>query len=206
MGQISTVLWDVGGVLLTNGWDHLQRYQVLDRFSLPRDPFEQRHAEVNDAWEKDHISLEKYLNKTIFYEERAFTLDDFFGAMKEQSQLHPKTAINLLKQIAASEGYTVAILNNESRALNDYRIDKFGLLEYFDAFVSSCYVGLRKPHIDIYKLALDILQRQPGEVVFIDDREENVAAAVSLGMHGIVHQSAERSAEEFGRLGIAVTA
>ncbi len=205
MGQVSTVLWDVGGVLLTNGWDHLQRYRVLDHFSLEREPFEQIHAELNDSWEKGHITIDEYLAKTVFYQPRNFTADDFIGQMKAESALHPQTAIGILKQIAASEDYAIAMLNNESRELNDYRVEKFGLTEFFDCFVSSCYVGLRKPHPEIYKLALDLLQRAPGEVVFLDDREGNIATARSLGMHGIVHETAEKTAEELNRLGVTVS-
>jgi putative hydrolase of the HAD superfamily len=205
MGQISAVLWDVGGVLLTNGWDHLQRYDVLDQFRLPREPFETIHAQINDAWEKSQITLDEYLQKTIFFEPRTFTSADFFEAMKQQSVLHPNTAIEILKQIAASEEYAVAMMNNESRELNDYRIEKFGFHEYFDCFVSSCYVGLRKPLPEIYELTLDLLQREPDEVVFIDDREGNIATAHSLGIHGIVHKTAKQTAEELGRLGVTVT-
>ncbi len=206
MGQISTVLWDVGGVLLTNGWDHLQRYEVLDHFGLPREPFETIHAEINDAWEKSQMTLDEYLRRTVFFEPHTFTVEDFFEVMKQQSVLHPHSAIEILKQISSSEDYLVAIMNNESRELNEYRLGKFGFFDFFDCFISSCYVGLRKPHPEIYKLALDLLQRDPDEVVFIDDREGNIATAHSLGMHGIVHKTAQETAEELGRLGITVTA
>ncbi len=206
MGQVSTVLWDVGGVLLTNGWDHLQRYQVLDHFGLGREPFETIHAEINDAWEKGQMTVDEYLARTVFYEPRPYTPEDFLNVMKDQSLLHPNTAINILKQISASEDYVVGIMNNESRELNDYRIEKFGFYDFFDCFISSCYVGLRKPHPEIYKLALDLLQRDPDEIVFIDDREGNIATAHSMGMHGIVHKTAGQTAEELGRLGISVTA
>jgi putative hydrolase of the HAD superfamily len=206
MGQINAVLWDVGGVLLTNGWDHLQRYDVLDHFGLEREPFESIHEQLNDAWEKGWITVDEYLAKTVFYEPRSFTPGDFLDLMKQQSVLHPNTAMDLLRQIADSNQYVVAIMNNESRELNDYRLEKFHFHDFFDCFISSCYVGLRKPRPEIYKLALDLLQRDPDEVVFIDDREGNIATARSLGMHGIVHKTAQQTAEEFGRLGIAVTA
>jgi putative hydrolase of the HAD superfamily len=205
MGQVSTVLWDVGGVLLTNGWDHRQRYKVLDDFGLSREPFEQIHAELNDAWEKGAMTIEEYLAKTVFYEPRTFTQNEFIARMKEQSTLHPNTAMEILKQVSASEEYALGILNNESRELNDYRLATFGLVELLDCFISSCYVGLRKPHPEIYKLGLDLLQRDPEEVVFIDDRSENVATALSLGMHGIVHATAEQTGEELRKLGVAVT-
>lgn len=206
MGQVSTVLWDVGGVLLTNGWDHTQRYQVLEEFGLPREPFESLHEQWNDSWEKGKITIEEYLDKTVFSESRPFSPADFIARMKQQSQLHPNTAIGILKQVSASDEYALGILNNESRELNDYRIATFGLAALFDCFISSCYVGLRKPHPPIYKLALDLLQRDPGEVVFIDDRSENIAAAKALGMNGIVHMTAKQTAEELGSMGVPVQA
>jgi len=205
MSQVSTVLWDIGGVLLTNGWDHVQRDKVLAHFGLPRDPFEQIHAELNDAWEKDKISIDEYLHKTVFYELRPFTVDDFIEQMHAQSLIIENTALGILEQVAASSDLVVAVLSNESRALNAYRFEKFGLHQYFDCFFSSCYLGLRKPHPEIYCAALDILQRGPSDVVFIDDRTENIATAKSLGMHGIVHKTATQTAEELGLLGIAVT-
>jgi putative hydrolase of the HAD superfamily len=205
MGKVSTVLWDVGGVLLTNGWDHLQREKVLSDFGLPIEPFETIHARHNDAWEKGAITIEQYLEKTVFHEPRDFSPEDFIAAMKQQSRLHPNTAIEILRQVSGSDRYAVGILNNESRELNDYRIAAFGLIELSDCFVSSCYVGLRKPHPEIYRLALDLLQRDPDEVVFIDDRSENIATATGLGMHGIVHATARETAMELSRLGVEVT-
>jgi putative hydrolase of the HAD superfamily len=117
----------------------------------------------------------------------------------------PNTAFGILEQVAASDDLSVAVLNNESRVLNDFRVEKFSLSKYADCFISSCYVGLRKPHPEIYKLALDLLRRDPEEIVFIDDRSENIATAKSFGMHGIVHQTAAQTAAELGQIGIAVT-
>ena len=205
MGRVRTVMWDVGGVLLTNGWDHLQREKVLQHFGVPLDPFEQIHASCNDAWEKDIISVDEYLQKTVFYEPRTFTPEDFLAVMKEQSVMLPNTAFSILEQVAASDDLSIAILNNESRVLNDFRVKKFELSKYVNCFISSCYVGLRKPHPEIYKLSLELLQRDPEEIVFLDDRSENIATAKSLGMHGIVHQTAAQTAAELGQLGIAVT-
>jgi putative hydrolase of the HAD superfamily len=206
MAQVSTVIWDVGGVLLTNGWDRTQRQAVLDHFGVAREPFETLHSQLYEAWEKDLITAEEYLEKTVFSEPRSFTPGDFLAKMKEQSVLLPNTAMEILERVSESDDLAVAMLNNESRALNDYRLEKFGLFEYFDCFISSCYVGLRKPHPEIYKLALDLLQRDPDEVVFIDDRPANIEAAKQLGMYGIVHVTAAQTAEELDRLGVSVMA
>jgi putative hydrolase of the HAD superfamily len=114
------------------------------------------------------------------------------------------SGIGILRQLAASEEYVLATVNNEARALNEYRLTKFNLLDYFDAFFSSCYLGLRKPDWKIYQVALDVLQRDPEQAAFIDDRPENVAAAVSLGIHGIRYEGAAKLAADLQQLGVAL--
>ena len=206
MTKISTILWDVGGVLLTNGWDHKERDVVLGHFGVDRAAFESRHAEPNDLWEKNLITTDEYLRRTLFYEPRNFSPGEFFDLVKEQSKVLPDSALRILKRIAASQELELGILNNESRELNDYRIRQFGLHDLVDCFFSSCYLGLRKPNPAIYRLALDVLQRDPQEVIFVDDRPENAAAASELGMHGIRYQGSAQLSAELGRFGIAVAA
>ena len=202
MSEIKTILWDVGGVLLTNGWDHCERDELFLRFQLDRQAFEERHAEANDPWEKGLITAGEYLNQTVFYEPRSFTQQQFLDAMKGQSQVLPNSALRILAQLAASHSVQMAALNNEARELNDYRIEHFRLRESIPCFLSSCYVGLRKPDAKIFRLALDVVQRQPDEVIFIDDRESNAAAASALGIHGIHYQGPEALATELTRLGV----
>jgi putative hydrolase of the HAD superfamily len=112
------------------------------------------------------------------------------------------SALGILRRLSASEHYVLATVNNESRLMNEYRLTKFGLLDYFDAFFSSCYLGLRKPDRKIYQVALDVLQRDPEEVVFIDDRAENAAAAASLGIHAIRYEGSEKLADALAQLGV----
>ena len=202
MAEISTILWDVGGVLLTNGWDHLERAAVLKKFQVDSDSFEQRHELVNDSWEKGLITAEEYLQRTVFYEPRPFTPADFLQAMQERSVLLPHTAMRILQELAASEEIELAMLNNEARELNDYRIERFELGRYFDSFFSSCYVGLRKPDPKIFDLALDVLQRDPEEVAFIDDRQGNCDAAETLGIHAIRYTDEAQCVQALERLGL----
>jgi putative hydrolase of the HAD superfamily len=206
MATITTVLWDVGGVLLTNGWDRKGRAAVLSQFGLDRDVFEERHETSNDAWEKGLITVEQYLKKTVFYEPQNFTPADFFAAMKAQSQILEYSALGILGNLAASETVFLGVVNNEARELNDYRIDQFKLRDYFKIFLSSCYVGLRKPDPQIFRLALDVLQTPAESVVFVDDRPGNVEAANSVGIHGIRYQGTEHLKAEFEKLGIALGA
>ncbi len=205
MDGISTILFDVGGVLLTNAWDRQQREAVLAHFGLDHTDFEHRHIDVDQAWEKDEIGVDEYLRSTVFYESRGFTQAEFIDAMRAQSAMLSDSGIGILRQLSASEEYVLATVNNESRAMNEYRLAKFNLLDEFDAFFSSCYLGMRKPDRRIYQVALDVLQRDAEEVAFIDDREENVAAAIALGIHGVRYQGSEKLADELARLGVSLT-
>jgi putative hydrolase of the HAD superfamily len=205
MDGISTILWDVGGVLLTNGWDRQQRVAVLDRFGLDHADFERRHAEVDQAWEKDEIGADEYLRHTVFFEPRSFTPEEFLEAMCAESAVLEDSALGILRQLSASEEYVLATVNNEARAMNEYRLKKFNLLDEFDAFFSSCYLGLRKPDPKIYRIALDVLQRDPERVAFIDDRAENVAAAATLGIHAIRYEGTAPLTGELARLGVLLT-
>jgi putative hydrolase of the HAD superfamily len=201
MTEISTILWDVGGVLLTNGWDHKERAVVLDKFEVDRAEFEERHPEANDAWEKGLITVEEYLHRTVFWEPRSFSPESFLDAMKAQSHVLPDSGLGILEHLAASEDLDLGMLNNEARELNDFRVEEFGFRGYFDFFFSSCYVGLRKPSPQIYRLALDVLQCEPGEVIFIDDRAGNAEVAASLGIHAIQYKGAAQLASELALLG-----
>ena len=202
MTEISTILWDVGGVLLTNGWDHHERAAVLKKFNLDSESFEQRHELADDPWEKGLITAEEYLLRTVFYEPRPFTPAEFLQAMKEQSVLLPHGAMRILQELAASEEVELAILNNEARELNDYRIERFELGRYFDVFFCSCYLGLRKPDARFFELALDVLQRDAEEVAFIDDRQGNCDAAEALGIHAIHYLDEAQCVQALERLGL----
>jgi putative hydrolase of the HAD superfamily len=204
MDGISTILWDVGGVLLTNGWDHRQRDAVIAHFGLDRADFERRHAEVDQAWERDEIGADEYLHRTVFYEPRLFSQAEFLDTVYAQSALLTDSGIGILRQLSASEEYVLGTVNNESRILNNFRLAKFNLLDEFDTFFSSCYLGLRKPDRRIYEVTLDVLQRDPEEVAFIDDRAENVAAAASLGIHGIRYEGSQQLADVLTGLGVTL--
>jgi putative hydrolase of the HAD superfamily len=202
VNEIKAIYCDVGGVLLTNGWDHRSRKRVVEAFGLDLAEFEKRHEEPNDRWERGRITIDEYLDLTVFYEPRPFTREAFVRAMTNESQvLHPDS-LHIVAGLRHSGRYTVAMLNNESAELNDYRIHQFALQQCFDCFFSSCYVGLRKPGPQIYLLALKLLQRRPHECVFIDDRSENVAAAVAVGVHGIHFQSPAQLHDELAKLNV----
>jgi putative hydrolase of the HAD superfamily len=202
MFPFDVILFDVGGVLLTNGWDHRERAVVAKQFSLDLSEFETRHAAHYDAWERDNLNIGTYLNMTVFYEPRSFSKEDFFNAMCAQSVELQGGALTVLHEVATTCNCIVGALNNEARETNDFRFEKFGLRDLFDVALSSCYLGLRKPEAAIYKRALDILGRPTERVLFIDDRAENVAGATGVGMKGVVFKGAKALRSELIGLGV----
>jgi putative hydrolase of the HAD superfamily len=196
MFPFDVILFDVGGVLLTNGWDHCERAAVLTHFDLEIAEFEKRHPEPNNAWERDLIDAETYLDETVFYEPRSFSHEQFLAAIFAQSVELPNGGLGILKELAASGNYMLGCLNNEAREPNEYRFRTFGLRRYFEVALSSCYVGLRKPKDAIYRRALDILGVSAGRILFIDDRQENVAAAAAAGMKTIRFDGADTLRQE----------
>ena len=199
MSEIHAIFWDVGGVLLTNAWDHTERAAALEHFRLDEKEFHGRHEMVVSSFERGKISLDEYLDRTVFYRSRSFTREEFRDYMLSLSR--PMTdVLAFARNLAASGKYFMGTINNESRELNLHRIKKFGLRDVFRVFVSSCFVGLRKPENGIYRLALEITQINPEECCFIDDRALNLECAVKLGMRTIQMQTLEQLRADLGKL------
>ena len=173
MPQIRAIFWDIGGVLLTNAWDRAQRERTLEQFKLDEAEFDDRHEMVVSSLERGKISLDEYLERTVFYRPRPFAREVFKDYVFSLSQPHAD-ALALARELTNSGKYLMATINNESKDLNLYRIQTFGLREIFSLFVSSCFVGLRKPEEGIYRLALEVTQKPPEECCFIDDRPLNL--------------------------------
>jgi putative hydrolase of the HAD superfamily len=203
VSTIRAIFWDVGGVLLTNAWDHSERMAALDHFRLDEEEFHSRHEMVVSSFERGKISLDEYLDRTVFYRNRSFTRDEFREYMFSLSQPMPEV-LTFAHALADSGRYFMGTINNESRELNLHRIKKYGLREIFRLFVSSCFVGLRKPESGIYLLALETTQINPAECCFIDDRALNLECAAKLGMRTIQMQTLEQLQEELGKLGVKV--
>ncbi len=202
MFPFDAILFDVGGVLLTNGWDHCERAIVLDQFRLDRAEFEARHSGPNDAWERDLITAKEYLDETVFYEPRDFSHREFLDEIFAQSKLLPDGGSGILQELAASHKCMLGVLNNEAREPNEYRFKTFGIRDHLKVAFSSCYLGLRKPGSAIYLRALDILGTPPQRVLFIDDRAENAAAAETVGMRAIRFEGAAELMGQLGELGV----
>ena len=204
MAIIRAIFWDVGGVLLSNAWDQPQRESALAKFGLNRAEFSSRHDMVVSSFERGKLSLDEYLHCTVFYQARPFTLQAFKQYMFSLSQPRPEV-LQIAKGLKQSCRYRMATINNESRELNQFRIESFGLAAIFDFFVSSCFVGLRKPEDGIYRLALDLAQVPPDECCFVDDRPLNVEAAARFGMHAIRMECPAQLIHQLEMLGVQGT-
>ena len=203
MSEISTPFFDLGGVLLTNGWDRNSRRHCVESFGLDYEEFRDRHEFVADAFETGRLTIDEYMARTVFYRERDFTAGSFLEAMVSESSAHPD-ALQVVADLAATGKYFLATLNNESRELNEARIAKFQLDQYFQLFLSSGFLGVKKPDQAIYRMALQLTQRRPEECVFVDDRDLNLECAVTEGMHTIHYRSAGQLRKELTALGIEI--
>jgi putative hydrolase of the HAD superfamily len=199
--SITHIFSDIGGVLLTNGWDRHMRRDAAASFGLDLEDLNDRHKMSFDTYEEGKLNLNTYLNQVVFYKERPFSRDDFKEFMFAQSK--PKVEmINLVSSLKWKHRLKTAAISNEGRELTIYRIRKFDLTALFDYFVSSCFVHFRKPDVDIYRMALDISQADPTRSVYIDDRALFVEIAQSLGFHGIHHTDFEVTRTRLKELGL----
>lgn len=188
----TTLFLDVGGVFLTNGWDHNMRKQAAQQFNLDLVEFDKRHALTFDTYEIGKITLDVYLDRAVFYTHRSFSKQEFKEFMFAQSQPH-SDMIQLIRDLKAKYSLRTVVVSNEGRELMLNRINRFHMKEFIDFFICSCFVGYRKPDIEIYRLALDLSQVQPQNVIYIDDRQMLVEIGSQLGMQSIQHKSYEQT-------------
>lgn len=185
--SLKTLFLDIGGVLLTNGWGHESRQKAAETFDFDYDEMNHLHEFIFNIYEIGKITLDEYLNTVLFYKPRAFTKEDFKAFMFSESEQLPHTLEWLVGWKRENSGVKIISINNEGKELNDYRIQKFGLHRCFDAFVSSCVVGMRKPDPGIFEMALGIAQVSTQECLYIDDRPMLVEAAKRAGIPALQH-------------------
>jgi len=198
---ITTLFLDIGGVLLNNGWDHLARRRAAKHFKLDWAEMEQRHGLNFETHEEDKLAFKEYLDRVVFYEKRPFTRAEFRRFMFAQSKPVAGT-IELVCRLKARFGLKMIVVSNESRELNAYRIRKFKLAGFVDAFVSSCFVRLRKPDADIFKLALDIAHTPARQIVYIENTPLFVQVAEGFGIRSILHTDYESTCAKLASLGL----
>jgi putative hydrolase of the HAD superfamily len=200
MYPFDVILFDIGGVLLTNGWDHQERKAVVEQFKLDGAALEARHAKAFEGWERGELTLDEYLDAVMFYEPRSFSREEFFAAICAQSKKLPDGALCVLNELAESDQCMLGSLNNEARETHEFRITKFELRAVLKFTFTSCFMGIRKPDSRIYDHALGILGKKPERSLFIDDRLENVASAAAVGMKAIHFTGADALRRELQSL------
>lgn len=201
VSKIKVMFMDIGGVLLSNGWGHESRQKAAEIFGINYQEMDVLHNFIYNVFEIGSITLNEYLDTVVFHSPRNFTKAEFKEFMYAQSVELPQM-LNWLKSWKKETDLPVFAISNESREINDYRIEKFNLRELFDGFFSSCYMGIRKPDPRIFEKALQITQVKPSECLYFDDREMLVKAAKKIGINGIEHHSFEdtkRILENFKR-------
>jgi putative hydrolase of the HAD superfamily len=198
---ITTLFLDIGGVLLTNGWDHHARKRAATNFKLELAEMEDRHHLNFATYEEGKLTMEEYLDRVVFHQRRSFTRAQFRNFMFAQSKPFPQM-IQLVRRLKARYGLKIGVVSNEARELNEHRILKFKLDEFVDLFISSCYVHIRKPDKDIFRLALDIAHVPASQVVYIENTPMFVQIAEGLGIRSILHTDYKSTCAQLGSFGL----
>jgi len=198
---ITTLFLDIGGVLLTNGWDRQARERAAKTFKLDLGEMQERHHLTFDTYEVGKTTLDEYLIRVVFYKRRPFTPGQFKNFMFEQSKPFPQM-IELVGELKQRYGLKIAVVSNEGRELTSHRIRKFKLDRFVDFFISSCFVHFRKPDADIFRIALDIAQVPAARVVYIEDRPIFVQVAETLGIRGIHHTDYNSTCAKLASFGL----
>jgi len=201
--SITALFVDIGGVLLTDGWSHESRKLAAMTFDLNSEELESRHNQAFDTYELDKLTLEEYLSRVVFYQKRSFTRAQFRKFMFAQSKPYPKM-IELVRRLKARYGLKIVVVSNEARELNSHRIRKFKLDGFVDFFISSCFVHLRKPDADIFRVALDISQIPANQVVYIENLPMFVQVAEGMGIRGICHTDYKSTCAKLASFGLEV--
>ncbi len=199
--SITTLFLDIGGVLLSNGWDHSSRTLAAEEFKLNFSEMEERHHLTFDIYESGKIDMKEYLRRVVFYQKRSFTQAQFTQFMYAQTKPYPEM-LELMRRLKTKYGLKIGVVSNEARELNAYRIKKFKLENFVDFFVSSCFVHLRKPDGDIFRMALDIAQTPSNQVVYIEDRKMFVTVAEGFGINGLHHTDYQSTYEKLINFGL----
>jgi putative hydrolase of the HAD superfamily len=186
--KIKVLFSDLGGVLLTNGWDHKSRTKAVAMFQLDEKEFESRHQLLFGDYEAGKISLATYLHYSVFYKPQPFSYEEFVKFMYSQSQSFPDM-IALIKRLKKEYGLKIVIISNEGRELIDFRIKMFELDGFVDFFIVSCFLGIRKPDQRVWKMALDFVQMNPEATIYIDDRKLFIEIAKEMGIHALCHET-----------------
>ncbi|MGA8593803.1 MAG: HAD hydrolase-like protein [Bryobacteraceae bacterium] len=200
--RYKAVFSDVGGVIATNGWDTPLRATMVEHFRLDQKEVDSRHQLMFDSFERGNLTFDEYLNWTVFYEPRPFTVEEVRQWVFDQARMLPGT-YDLYKKVKAKNGIKLALISNEGGGLTEDRVRRFRLGELADYMLFSNTVGMRKPDPGIWKLALVLAQVSMNESIYIDDRKMFVDFAAHLGFTAYQHVSAAETEKYLTSLGLS---
>lgn len=198
---ITTLLLDIGGVLLTNGWDHPARERAATHFNLDLAELEGRHHLTFDTYEEGKLTLDEYLDRVVFHRKRSFTREQFRRFLFAQSRPHPEM-LELVARLKVRHGLRIAVVSNEGRELNAHRIRRFRLGELVDCFISSSFVHIRKPDAEIFRMALEVAQTPARRALYIDNTPMFVQVAEGLGIRSILHRDYRSTCAALAKFGL----
>jgi putative hydrolase of the HAD superfamily len=198
---IRTLFVDIGGVLLSDGWDHRARKRSVKKFGLEPIEMETRHQMIFDTYEEGKLTEDQYLDHVVFFRSRPFTRAEFRNFMFAQSTPDPEM-LALVRDLKARYRLKIVAVSNEARVLNDYRIQRFKLDDIVDAYISSCYVHLRKPDADIFRLALDVAHTSAQQVAYVENTPLFVEIATGLGIRSVLHTDYRSTCAKLASLGL----
>jgi putative hydrolase of the HAD superfamily len=173
----------------------------VKKFKLEAVEMEARHQMVFDTYEEGKLTENEYLDHVVFFRSRPFTRTAFRKFMFAQSTPYPRM-LALVRELKAKYQLKIVAVSNEARVLNDYRILKFKLDAIVDAYISSCYVHLRKPDADIFRLALDVAHTPAQQVVYVENTPMFVKIATGLGIRSVLHTDYRSTCAKLASFGL----
>lgn len=199
--KVKTLFVDIGGVLLTDGWNRHVRKRAAKKFALDLVALEDRHHVNVDIYELGKLSLHDYLSRVVFYEKRNFTRTQFWKFMIGESKALPQM-LELVRDLKLRHNLKLGVVSNEARELNEHRIREFQLDSLFDFFICSSLVHLRKPDMDFFRMALDVAQTPAAQIVYLENTPLFVELAGSLGIHAVLHTDYRSTCAKLSALGL----
>lgn len=200
-GNIDTIIFDIGNVLVDFSWR-----QMLIRKGIPEELVEKIgdatvRTDIWNEFDRGVMSHEEIVEKLCAnspefsdYIHKGF--DDFEGIVKLRS-----TSIPLIEGLKKAH-YRVLVLSNFSKGAIDCNKKEMAFLEYVDGGILSYKDKVIKPDKEIYDLIVDRYGLDRSKCVFVDDTLKNVEGAKNAGIKAIVYKSLEQMMDEFKALGI----
>lgn len=195
--MVRVIGFDCGGVLLTDSWNP---DKISKKFGIPSKVLWRRTWENLNPLERGRISEEDFLTRVLRSYE--LSLEGVRREIRSQMRVLYPENFDLIRKLRGK--YDLALMNNECREWNRYRMRRFKLEELFDHVFSSCKLGKAKPDEGYYREVLGRLGVEPGDLVFVDNTERNVRSAEGLGIRSISFESPGQLRKELAKIGVVI--